>query len=131
MWEENTVNEEFNYNKNTDEDEYLYKSVMEGKKNSRIWSVVSLICSILSLLCCCTSVIGIVLGVLAIIFAVVSRSSIGYFDGLAIAGLIVGIFGTVFSLGILIIVKSPWFAEFVEELEKAAAEGGYSEEWDF
>lgn len=117
MWEENTVNEEFNYKESTEE-EYLYKSVIEGKKKSRVWSVVSLICSIISLLCCCFPVMGIVLGILAIIFAVVSRSSIGYFDGLAIAGLIVGIFGLVFSVAIFVIATSPWFAELLKEYEE-------------
>ena len=117
MWEENTVNEEFNYKESTEE-EYLYKSVIEGKKKSRVWSVVSLICSIISLLCCCFPVMGIVLGILAIVFAVVSRSSIGYFDGLAIAGLIVGIFGLVFSVAIFVIVNSPWFTELLKEYEE-------------
>ena len=111
------MNEEFNYKESTEE-EYLYKSVIEGKKKSRVWSVVSLICSIISLLCCCFPVMGIVLGILAIIFAVVSRSSIGYFDGLAIAGLIVGIFGLVFSVAIFVIVNSPWFTELLKEYEE-------------
>ena len=111
------MNEEFNYKESTEE-EYLYKSVIEGKKKSRVWSVVSLICSIISLLCCCFPVMGIVLGILAIVFAVVSRSSIGYFDGLAIAGLIVGIFGLVFSVAIFVIVNSPWFTELLKEYEE-------------
>ena len=111
------MNEEFNYKESTEE-EYLYKSVIEGKKKSRVWSVVSLICSIISLLCCCFPVMGIVLGILAIIFAVVSRSSIGYFDGLAIAGLIVGIFGLVFSVAIFVIANSPWFTELLKEYEE-------------
>lgn len=111
------MNEEFNYKESTEE-EYLYKSVIEGKKKSRVWSVVSLICSIISLLCCCFPVMGIVLGILAIVFAVVSRSSIGYFDGLAIAGLIVGIFGLVFSVAIFVIANSPWFTELLKEYEE-------------
>ena len=122
------MNEEFNYKESTEE-EYLYKSVIEGKKKSRVWSVVSLICSIISLLCCCFPVMGIVLGILAIVFAVVSRSSIGYFDGLAIAGLIVGIFGLVFSVAIFVIANSPWFAELLkeyEEYEKSQGSGDMS-----
>jgi hypothetical protein len=39
---------------------------------------------------------------MSIAFAVVSRVNLKYFDGMAIAGLIIGIFGLVFSLTVLV-----------------------------
>ena len=118
-----------NYNRKTeapDDGEYLYKSVLEGKKKSRIWSVVSLISSILSIICCCVPWPGAVLGILSIVFAVVSRSNIGYFDKIALAGLIVGIFGTVFSVFMIVITNTPWYQEtylqFMEEYMKSLEE---------
>lgn len=117
----NGFNEEKN---NVSEDEYLYKSVMEGKKKSRIWSLVSLICSIVSLLCCCIPLPGAVLGVLAVVFAVVSRLNIGYFDGLAIAGLIVGIFGLVFSVSMMVLYSTDWYKDiFLKAFEEGMKDG--------
>ena len=85
------------------EDKYVYKNVMNGKQNSRKWSVVSLILSLLSISLCFVPWLGIILGLTAIGFAVFSRKCIGYFDGFALAGLILGIFGTVFSITAMIL----------------------------
>lgn len=62
-------------------------------------ATASLVLGILGLLffCCCTY-LGIILGALAIIFACVSRSQAGYFRGLAMAGLILGIIATLISI---------------------------------
>ncbi len=113
-----------------EDNEYVYKAVMEGKKKSRAWSVASLVVSIFSIVCCCFSWPSIVLGVLAIVFAVISRKNIGYFDGLAVAGLIVGIFGTVFGVtGIIAsyaIEKTEWYQEFLKEYERILNEQGLS-----
>lgn len=84
------------------EDKYAYKNVMNGKKNSRKWSVVSLVLSLLSIALCFVPWLGIILGLAAIGFAIFSRSCIGYFDGFALAGLIIGIFGVVFSVTAII-----------------------------
>ena len=124
------MNEEFNKNTNSQDDgEYVYKTVLEGKKNSRLWSVLSLVFSIVSIICCCVPWTGAILGVISIVFAIVSRVSIGYFDGLSIAGLIVGIFGVVFSVSTIIIMNSPRFMEIFNEYikmleESAGADGG-------
>ena len=102
-----------------DEKEYAYKSVMRNKENSRTFSLVSLILSIISIVCCCTPWISLLLSVLAVVFAVFSRKNLGYFDGLSIAGLVVGIFGCVFAfmtlLSDLIFFKD---SSLSQELEK-------------
>lgn len=129
------MNEEYNVNNGSggasDEDnEYVYKTVMEGKRKSRAWSVASLVVSIFSVICCCLPWPGIVLGALSIVFAVISRKNIGYFDGLAIAGLIVGIFGVVFNVTMIIasyaIESSEFYQEFLKEYEKILNEQGGS-----
>ena len=108
------------------ENEYVYKTVMDGKHNSRIWSVASLIIAVISLLCCCLGWASLIMAVIAIVFAVVSRKNIGFFDGVGLAGLIVGIFGAVFSLTFLLaevfIVNTEYFREFVQEIEGVMGE---------
>ncbi len=103
-------------------DEYIYKTVMDGKRKSRVWSVASLVLSILSLICCCFSWPSLVMGILGVVFAVVSRLNIGYFDGLALAGLIVGIFGIVFGaagiIGTIALENSDFYKEFMKEFEE-------------
>ena len=109
-------------------DDYVYKKVMLDKQHSRAWSVLSLTASIGSLLCCCFSSVGIILGILAIVFAIISRRNIGYFDGLSLAGLIVGIFGTVFGIASIIlsfvVEESGFYEEFYAELERIERENG-------
>ena len=43
-----------------------------------------------------------IFGILAIVFAVVSRVRLGYFDTFTVAGMILGIFGTVFGISRLL-----------------------------
>ncbi len=123
---------EFEYNQNQDnpygsgnqggdngENNYAYRSFTpENKQKSRVWSIASLVTGILAVICCCMGWTGIVFGAAAIATAIVSRVKLGYFDGLSIAGLILGIFGFVF--GIMIVVFSYVLEEsgFWEEFEK-------------
>ena len=104
----------------------IYREVMQPKHNSRVWSVLSLILGIVSIICCCVWWIGVVCGVASIAFAIVSRVSLGYFDGLSIAGLITSIFGLMFGIFIIIlefiIVNSPEYAEFLKEVKRFAEE---------
>jgi len=104
----------------------VYREVMQPKHNSRVWSVLSLILGIVSIICCCVWWIGVVCGVASIAFAIVSRVSLGYFDGLSIAGLITSIFGLMFGIFIIIlefiIVNSPEYAEFLKEVKRLAEE---------
>lgn len=85
--------------KETKDSEYAYKTVMDGKQASRIWSLISLIMAVLSVCLCFIPWAGLVLGLLAVVFSVVSRNNLGYFDNLGLVGLIVGIFGVVFGIG--------------------------------
>ena len=86
------------------EENYAYKKVInnKNKENRRTWSVASLILSVLSILLVYFSWAGIVCGVLAIGCAFISRKNIGYFDKLSLAGMFIGIFGVVFSVGAII-----------------------------
>ncbi len=75
--------------------------VIVPKSRSKAWSVAAFVVSILSITCCCLGWFGAVCGVLGVVFAVISRRSLGYFDGLSIAAIIVSIFGVAFSALIL------------------------------
>jgi hypothetical protein len=89
------------------ENNYSYQTVRNfGKPKTMGWSVVSLVTGILSVICCCLGFTGIFFGAAAIISAIVSRKMLGYFDGLSIAGLVLGIFGAVFGAAILISVTA-------------------------
>ncbi len=76
---------------------------MEVKSNKRGFAVASLILGIVSVVCCCISYAGLAMAILAIIFAVVSKRKMGYFDSLAVAGLILGIVGTVFGATVVLV----------------------------
>ena len=95
------MNNSQNEEKNLGDSEYAYKTVMDGKGNSRVWSLVSLICAVFSVCLCFLPWLGLVFGILSLVFAIVSRNNIGYFDSLCLWGLIVGIFGIVFGIGTL------------------------------
>ena len=102
------------------EEDFAYKAVIEYK--SRGWSVASFILSLLSVVCCCAWYVMIILAVLGIVFAIISRKNLGYFDGLAIAGLVLGIIGFVFTMFFAVFELSGISAQFLEEYEKALDE---------
>ena len=88
-----------NQQDSSQESEYAYKNVIGEKPKKRTWSVVSFVLSLVSLIVCSiTPIVGIILGLFSIGCAIFSRKNIGYFDGLSLAGLMIGIFGAVFSL---------------------------------
>ena len=87
-----------------------------GQPKSRAWSVAAMILGIGSIVTCCVGFIAIVAAVLAIVFAIISRKNLGYFDGMSIAGLILGIFGFVFGISSLIALGTV-FEEIIDELE--------------
>ena len=107
---------------NKENEEYSYKVMMDGLQKSRAWSVASIAVAVASVICCCLPWFGLVCGILAVVFAVVSRKAIGYFDNLAIAGLIVGIFGIVFGVSNMVlnylIENTDMLSEFVAEYEQ-------------
>lgn len=96
---ENNEFKEENQNEEKGSPEYAYKSILENSKNSRVWSVASLVAGILSVIFCFLPLLGIIIALFSVALAVISRRVIGYFDGIAIAGLVVGIFGLVFGVG--------------------------------
>ena len=65
------------------------------KPKTMAYSVASLILAMMSLACCCVGWASILFGILSIVFAIVSRRHLGYFDSMAVVGLIIGIVGTV------------------------------------
>ena len=73
------------------------------KKNTRAFSVASLILGIASLLCAFVGPLGFILGILSVAAALVSRKILGYFDGICVAGLIVGIFAASFGIGVFLL----------------------------
>lgn len=82
-----------------------YYEIFEKSKHKTLgWSVASLAFGIISVLCCFLGWGGLIIGAVAVILSVVSRISLGFFDGMSIAGLILGIFGIVFG-GAIIVAK--------------------------
>lgn len=69
----------------------------------RGWSVISMFSGILSVILCSVYYVALVFAVISIITALVSRRKLGYFDGLSLAGLLVGIVGCVFGVFSLIV----------------------------
>ena len=89
--------------KDEKENDRAYKTVMDGVPRSRGWSVASMILGILSILLSFIPFTGVVLGTVSIITALISRRNLGYFDGIAIAGIITGAIGSVFGIMSLVI----------------------------
>ncbi len=105
------------------ENDYAYKTIMRnGMPKTKGWSVASLVIGIFSAVCCCFGWSGLVLGALAVVFAVLSRRRLGYFDGMSIAGLVLGIFGFVIG-AILTILTYALPQEFWDEFYKGYLEG--------
>ncbi len=84
------------------EDRY-YEIFEKTKHKTRGWSVAALIFAIVSVFCSYFGWVGLAFGIIAISLSVVSRVTLRYFDGMCIAGLIIGIFGIVFSTSMIVI----------------------------
>lgn len=77
------------------------------RKSTRLYSIISLVLALVALgISFIYYYIGIALGVGAIVFSLVSRALLGYFDKASVFGLLVGIFGIVFSAFTAIVVES-------------------------
>jgi uncharacterized membrane protein len=96
-----------------DKEAYVYN---EQARGTRTFAIVSLVLGILSVVCCCLTELGLVIGIAAIVFALVSRKMNGYFDSFAITGLIFGIFGAVLCAIVMVIVLSPQFQYYYEQI---------------
>jgi hypothetical protein len=107
-----------------------YENVLNGEHpKSRGWSIASMILGIVSVATCCFGYTAIIAAVLAIIFAIVSRKNLGYFDGMTISGLVLGIFGFVFGIFSLFLWGT-FFEEFIKEMENINPENtpGFGDE---
>ncbi len=123
------MNEEWNgNNQNMNGEDYAFQTVMRnGRPKTKGWSVASLVLGILSVVCCCIGYAGIVFGIAAIAVSIISRRSLGYFDGMCIGGLLLGIFGTVFAIATLVVIATipeEYFDEFWAEFEKSFEDAG-------
>lgn len=95
-----------------------YEEIFDlNRPKSRGWSVASMVLGIISVVCCCVGWIGFITSVLAIVFAVVSRVNLKYFDGMSIAGLVLGIFGLVMGIMMIWVTYGP-MAEMLDEIYK-------------
>ena len=81
----------------------VYKDTIGTKSKSRLWSVIALFLAIVSLsLCILVYWLGLIFGVASILAILISRKSLGYFDRISVFSLIIAIFGTIFSLLLII-----------------------------
>jgi hypothetical protein len=78
-------------------EEYAYKNVITKNSNTRLFSVISVAFAALSVILSFVPWVGLILGLVSVGFSLISRKKLGYFEVLALVGLIVGIFGFVFS----------------------------------
>lgn len=86
-----------------DEEEYVYRMVMDGKTPTRLWSIISLVFSIVAMALCYFGWVGMSFGILGLVIAFVSRKMLGYFDKITLSSIIVAIFAIVFSVAMLIL----------------------------
>ncbi len=91
-----------NSNKKTDN---LYESVSPFRPRTLAWSLVSLVTGLISIFISFFGWAAITLGVIAVISAVVSRKTLGYFDKMSVGGLILGIFGAVAGIVVLVAIS--------------------------
>lgn len=74
-----------------------------GRRKNKGWSVASVACSVLSFFLCIFGWAGLVFGICGITLAIVSRIKLGYFNMWSIMGILIGIFGIVFSTSMIVI----------------------------
>ena len=100
---------------------YAFQNVIEAKSSSRAFAVASLVLGILSIVCCCFTYVGLAMAIMAVVFASVSRRKMGYFDPLALTGLILGIIGVVFGISTVVtevLINTGMFDAQLEEYFK-------------
>jgi len=98
----NEWDNENEYENNADERDYAFQTVRkDGKPKTIGWSLAALITGIVSAVTCAFGWSSLILGAVAVVFAIVSRKTLGYFDGRSVTGLILGIFGVVFGAAML------------------------------
>ena len=90
------------YNKNTDN---LYESVSPFCPRTLAWSLVSFVTGLISIFVAFFGWAAIALGIIAIISSAVSRKTLGYFDKMSVGGLVLGIFGAVSGVIVLVAIS--------------------------
>lgn len=68
-------------------------------------AIASMICGILSILCCCFSYFGIVLAIAALVMGIISVAQHKGGKGMAVAGIVCGAIGLIFSVTITIFAQ--------------------------
>ena len=125
---ENNGQQNTSENFQNNEQEYAFQTLTKnGKPKTKGWSVASMVIGIISVVCCCFGWSGIIMGAGAIILAIVSRRNLGYFDGMTIAGLILGIFGFVFGITIVIYTLTlppEFWEEYFNEIDNMLEDSG-------
>lgn len=96
------MNENKKNNNAIDDEEYVYKTVMDGKIPTRLWSVISIGLSVIAFALSFFGWWGIAFGIFGLAVAIISRKKLGYFDKITLASIIVSIFATVFSVASII-----------------------------
>ena len=84
-------------------EEYAYKNVITKNSNTRLFSLISVFFAAFSVILSFVPWVGFIFGLISIAFSLISRKKLGYFEGFALVGLIIGIFGFVFSFAGIIL----------------------------
>ena len=111
-------------------EDYAFQTLdRRGRPKKLGWSLASLVCGIVGAITASFGFSGIIFGVCAVVFAIISRRILGYFDGRSIAGLILGIFGTIFGASMLIYAATlndedqkflwDWIRQMFEDMEQS------------
>ncbi len=118
-----------NNNEENENEEYAFQTLgRNGRPKTIAWSLASLVLGVIAIFTCFFGWSSLILGVAAIVFAILSRRMLGYFDGRSIAGLILGIFGVVFGLSMIIYTMTidaedqkyiwDWIKKMFEDMEE-------------
>ena len=99
------MNNDYNEEITRDEDSVGENGESTVKYRRRGWSVIAIALSLLSLLFAFVPWLGVVFSLAALVTGIVSRKSLGYFDGITVASLIFAIFGLVFAITAMILVE--------------------------
>lgn len=93
-------------------------SYTESKPPEKGYAIASLVLGILGIVCCCCyEYAAMVLSVLAIVFFVVDKKKNGSSNGMAIAGLVCGIFSLLMSVMGIAIASTTFYKELLNSYE--------------
>jgi hypothetical protein len=88
--------------------EERYEEVLKGDKPKTFAiSILAAVLGFLSVVGCFGGFPGVILGTLAVCASLISRKRLGFFDPMCLAGLVLGIFGAVFGVTVLLAMYGP------------------------